>query len=337
VANIEPVTESRYYRKEGDVYVCELCPHGCRIPVGGVGRCNSRRGEEDILSAYSYGKVSSICVDPIEKKPLYHYHPGTSIFSIGSVGCNMSCRHCQNYAISQTVTGRKRTTYESPEEIVAMCRREGSDAIAFTYNEPMIWYEYIMDIMKCAPDLGCVLISNGLVNERPLRDLCKVMDAVNIDIKGFTDGFYMKICGAHLEDVLRSARIIFEEKVHLELTYLVIPGLNDSREEIERFCVWIRDTLSPDVPVHFSRFHPDFDMMDVPMTPVETVLECRDIAEACGLNYAYVGNIITDDASDTYCPECGTVVIRRTGYLVEIEALEGRRCACCRTVLPIVR
>ncbi len=337
MASINPVIEAKYYHREGDVYICELCPHSCRIPVEGIGRCSARKGEKDMLVANNYGKVSSICVDPIEKKPLYHFYPGSKIFSLGGVGCNMSCKYCQNYAISQYSTGRKRTTYESPEEIVALCRKEKMDAIAFTYNEPTIWFEYILDIIACDPDLKFVLVSNGLINERPLRDLCKVIDAMNIDIKGFTDEFYVELCGAHLNNVLRSVKIVFEENVHLEITYLVIPGSNDSEDEIRRFCEWIRDTLSPDVPIHFTRFHPDFKMMDVPMTPTETLLRCQNIAEECGLNYAYVGNIITDDASDTYCPECGTAVIKRVGYIVDVIAMDGMRCACCKSKLPIIR
>ena len=337
MAVINPSVEAKHYHRDGDVYVCDLCPHSCRIPVGGMGRCSARRGEENMLVAYNYGKVSSICVDPMEKKPLYHYYPGSRIFSVGGVGCNMSCKNCQNYAISQTPTGRKRTTYERPDEIVALCRREKMESIAFTYNEPTIWFEYIMDVAKCDPNLRYVLVSNGLINEKPLREMCKIADAMNIDIKGFTDEFYMKICGAHLEDVLRTVKIIFEEKVHLELTYLVIPGYNDSEAEVERFCIWVRDTLSPDVPIHFTRFHPDFEMMNVPITPVDIILKCKELAENNGLNYVYVGNIIADDASDTYCPECGTAVIKRIGYLVEIAALDGTRCSCCKARLPIVR
>lgn len=337
MAVFNPNVEARYYTRDGDVYVCELCPHRCRIAVGCVGRCGGRKGEEDKLTAYNYGRVSSICVDPVEKKPLYHFRPKTKIFSVGGVGCNMSCKNCQNYSISMSPSGKKRTTYESPEEIVALCRMEKMDAIAFTYNEPMIWFEYILDIMRCDPDLKCVIISNGLICEEPLREICKVTSAMNIDIKGFTDGFYMDICGAHLDDVLRSARIVHEEKVHLELTYLVIPGHNDSEDEIRRFALWVRDELSPDTPVHFSRFHPDFEMMDIPMTPVDKILRCREIAMECGLEYAYVGNVLTDDASDTCCPECGTMVIKRTGYLVDIVALDGNLCTCCRNRLPIIR
>ena len=329
-------TEAKYYRREGDVYVCELCPHGCRIPIGGFGKCSARRGDEDMLVAYTYGKVSSLCIDPVEKKPLYHYKPRSRIFSVGSIGCNMSCKHCQNYAISQTSTGKKRTTFETPEELVFMCRRERMDSIAFTYNEPMIWPEYILDVMDEDPDLSCVLVTNGLVKEKALEDLCKVTDAMNIDVKGFTDDFYMKVCGAHLEDVLKTVRYVFKSKVHLELTYLLIPDYNDSREEIVKFAEWVLNELSADVPVHFTRFHPDNEMSNVPWTPQEKVLEARDIAMDVGLNYVYAGNILSEEANDTYCPECGAAVIKRIGYLVDASALDGDRCGSCKTKLNIV-
>jgi pyruvate formate lyase activating enzyme len=297
----------------------------------------ARKGEETKLIANNYGKLSSFSVDPIEKKPLYHYYPKSKIFSIGGIGCNMSCKHCQNYSISMSPAGRKRTTYESPEDIVAFCGKEKFDAIAFTYNEPVIWFEYIMDIVDEAPDLRYVLVSNGLVCEDPLRELCRVSDAMNIDIKGFTDDFYMKVCGAHLADVMRSAEIISEEGVHIELTYLVIPGYNDTEEEIEKFSSWVRDELSPETPVHFSRFHPDFEMMNVPITPLETLFMCREIAMEGGIEYVYVGNVLDDEASNTYCPECGALAIRRTGYLVDIVGLNGDRCARCRRKLHIIR
>ena len=297
----------------------------------------ARKGEDDKLVANNYGKVSSMSVDPIEKKPLYHYYPKSKIFSVGGIGCNMSCRHCQNYAISMSPSGRKRTTYESPEDLVAFCGKEKFDAIAFTYNEPVIWYEYIMDVVDEAPDMRYVLISNGLVNEDPLRELCRVSSAMNIDIKGFTDNFYMKVCGAHLSDVMRSTEIINEEGVHLELTYLVIPGYNDTEEEIEKFSSWVRDELSPKTPVHFSRFHPDFEMMDVPITTLETLLMCRETAMEGGIEYVYVGNVLDDEASSTYCPECGALVIRRTGYLVDLVALNGDRCARCKHKMHIIR
>lgn len=336
MAIINDRVEARHYRREGDTYICDLCPHHCRMRPGQYGRCGSRRGDDDMLIAYSYGKVSSLCVDPIEKKPLYHYRPRSRCFSVGGIGCNMTCRHCQNYTISMLSSGKKRTTYERPEELAGLCRQEGLDIIAFTYNEPMIWHEYILDIMEYDPELHLVLVTNGLVCEEPLRELCKVADAMNIDVKGFTDDFYTSVCGAHLEDVLKSVKIVFEEGVHLELTYLVIPGMNDAEDEVGAFCEWVRDNLSEDVPVHFTRFHPDYKMTDVPWTPVETVMRCREIGMECGLNYVYVGNTLTDSADDTYCPECGTDLITRLGYLVEIVALDGDRCASCRHRINIV-
>ncbi len=329
--------ESAFYEREGDAYVCGLCPHGCRIPVGGYGRCGSRRGDEDMLVAYSYGKVSSLCVDPIEKKPLYHYKPRSRCFSVGSVGCNMRCRHCQNYSISMLSLGKKRTTYESPEELAALCRAEGQDTIAFTYNEPMIWYEYIRDVKAADPGLDVVLVTNGLVCEKPLRELCGIASAMNIDVKGFSDPFYMEVCGAHLDDVLRTVKTVHAEGVHLELTYLVIPGYNDTEEEVHGFCEWVRDELDPDIPVHFTRFHPDNEMTDVQWTPVETVLRCREIGMGCGLHFVYAGNVVSEGAADTYCPECGATLIRRLGYLVDVVGLDGDRCSCCGRRIGIVR
>ncbi|MDR3205731.1 MAG: AmmeMemoRadiSam system radical SAM enzyme [Candidatus Methanoplasma sp.] len=329
--------EASHYHAEDGVYVCGLCPHGCRIPVGGFGRCGTRRGEERMLVAYTYGRVSSMATDPIEKKPLYHYYPKSKIFSVGGIGCNLSCKNCQNYSVSMSPSGKKRTTYESPEEIVAMCRTERLDSIAFTYNEPTVWFEYIMDAAAYDRDIRYVAVTNGVISEEPLKELCRVTDAMNIDVKGFTDKFYRDVCGGRLADVLRSAEIVHERKVHLELTYLVIPGYNDSEEEIAGFCHWVRDCISADTPVHFTRFHPDYEMMDVPMTPVDTLLLCKEAAEESGIEFAYIGNALTDDGSDTYCPECGGLVIRRTGYAVDLVALDGRRCAYCKHRLNIIR
>lgn len=336
---ISPVTvEARFYRRTKDGYRCGLCPHGCLVPVGGYGRCGSRRGGEEVLEAYTYGRVSSIAVDPMEKKPLYHFRPGSRVFSLGGIGCNMTCRHCQNYAISQSASGKKRTTFKSAREIAAMCRAEGTDCIAFTYNEPAIWFEYIMDVMGADPDLGCVIVSNGFIEEAPLRELCSVADAFNIDVKGFDEEFYRSICGGELDSVLRSLRIIHEEGVHLELTYLIIPGYNDGEEEISGFCRWVLENLSADIPVHFTRFHPDNEMSDVPWTPEETMLWARRTAMGMGLRYVYLGNIITEDGGKTFCPGCGAVAIDRIGYRVDASGLTSDgRCASCGADLSIVR
>lgn len=334
---INPNYEASYYHVYGESVVCDLCPHRCRVPPGGFGKCTARRNSRGKMVAYSYGRISSIAVDPIEKKPLYHYRPGSRIFSVGGIGCNLKCEYCQNYSISMSPIGKKRTTYKSAEEIVALCRQQTFDQIAFTYNEPAIWYEYIMDVMECDPGLGLVLVTNGMVNESPLKDLCRNANAMNIDIKAFTDDFYRKVCGGSLADAKRSCEVVMESGVHLELTYLMIPGHNDGDEEVSRFVQWVRSDLSPDVPVHFNRFHPDYEMMAVPMTPVETLLRAKSIAEENGLNYAYVGNVLADDATDTYCPECGAAVIKRTGYLIDASGLDGDRCAYCKHRLNIIR
>lgn len=320
------ITEAGSYHRDGDAYVCDLCPHGCRIEKGRYGLCGSRFGGDDSLIACSYGKVSSLCIDPIEKKPLYNYHPGSEILSVGGFGCNMRCRHCQNHSISQT--SEKGKEFVAPEILAEICRREGMDSVAFTYNEPTIWSEYILDVMRYDPGLRCVLVTNGLINEAPLRELCKVTDAMNIDVKGFTDGFYTKICGARLKDVMRTVEIAFEEGVHTEITYLLIPGYNDSEDELKGFSSWI-EGISPDIPVHFTRFHPDHLMRDVPCTPESTMIKARMIAKDSGLKNVYLGNISVEGCSDTYCPECGKVLIRRTGYRTEIEGLNGSRCAFC--------
>lgn len=329
--------EALYYEKEGDKYRCTLCPHGCLIPVGKDGRCGARRGLDGMLEASTYGRVSSMCVDPIEKKPLYHFRPKERAFSVGGVGCNMTCLHCQNYPLSQSFAGRKRTTYVSPPRLSSMCRSEKTDIIAFTYNEPTIWPEYIFDVMKADPDLTCILVTNGYCNEEPLRELCDVTDAMNIDVKGFTDSFYKKICGGDLRRVLDSAEIVFEEGVHLELTYLLIPGYNDSPEELDNFADWVIDSLSPRVPVHFTRFHPDNELGGVPWTSPESLRDAREMCTDRGLEHVYIGNILSDGGSDTYCPECGNAVIKRTGYLVDIGGLDGDRCASCRKAMNIVR
>ena len=338
MAAINPVTiEAKYWHREGDGIVCDLCPRYCRLHDGQTGFCGARRVENGILTANTYGRISCIAMDPMEKKPFYNYHPKERVFSIGSIGCNLSCRHCQNYALSQSFSGKKRTTYKSPEEIVSMCRWEDSDFIAFTYNEPGIWYEYIMDVAEHAPDLKYLMVSNGMLNEAPLKDLCGIADAFNIDIKGFDEEFYENICGGRLKDVLDSVRTIFESGKHLEITYLVIPDYNDGEDGIRALSEWVVDNLSPDVPLHFTRFHPDNEMTDVPWTPEDTLIRARNIAKDAGLRYVYIGNIMSDEGSDTFCPGCGKPVIERIGYHVEISGLDGDRCSACGSRIAIIR
>ena len=338
MAFINPNLEAKYYHCEGDNVVCDLCPHRCVIPPEKFGRCRSRKNVDGKLVAYNYGRISTMAVDPIEKKPFYHFHPGTNILSVGGIGCNLRCNYCQNYSISQSPIGKKRTTYKSPADLVAFCKQQNYTQMAFTYNEPSIWYEYIRDTMDIAPDLDIAIVTNGMINEEPLKELCKGAAAMNIDVKAFNQDFYRDLCGGgDLEAVKRSCEIVYASKVHLELTYLVIPGFNDTVDEVLKFVKWAKDHLSPDIPIHFTRFHPDYNMMDVRMTPVDTLLKLQKVAEDNGMNYVYVGNAMTDDGSNTYCPGCGEQVIRRTGYRVQISALNGNRCEYCGHRLNIIR
>lgn len=317
--------------------VCDLCPHRCRIAPGKFGRCRSRKNTDGKLIAYNYGRISTMAVDPIEKKPLYHFHPGAHVFSIGGIGCNLRCQYCQNYTISQSPIGKKRTTYMSPAQIVDFCRQQGYDKIAFTYNEPSIWFEYIHDIADLDPDLELILVTNGMIEREPLEELCSLVSAMNIDVKSFDERFYKEVCGGSLEDVKRSCETVAASKVHLELTYLVIPDYNDGHEEVRRFIEWARDHLGPDIPVHFTRFHPDYNMMGLRLTPVDTLLDLRSMAMGMGMNYVYVGNVMTEDGSNTYCPGCGETVIKRTGFRVQVTGLDGDRCKYCNTRIHIIR
>ena len=336
MANTDRV-EAQYYRREGEAFVCELCQQKCFIRDGEFGLCGTRRADSDILVSNNYGKISSLSVDPIERVNLYHYKPHSKCFTVGSVGCNMNCRYCKNYSFAKLTIGKKRATFKSPEDIVQMCKDEDVDTIAFTYNEPMVWFEYIMDIAKIAPELNIVLQTNGWVNDGPLKELCSVVDAMSIDIKAFDRALCKEICDGELKDVMINTHTVIEKGVHVELNYLVIPGINDSGEMITAFCKWVNKELSEDIPVHFSRFQPDYEMRDVPMTPVDSLLHCRDIGMECGLNFVYVGNTLLDDADDTICPKCGEVTIKRLGYSANIVAMDGGKCARCGCSLNIIR
>ena len=337
MAFINPNMEASHYHSEGVNVVCDLCPHRCVLPPEKFGICKSRKNVDGKLVAYNYGRVSSLAVDPIEKKPLYHFKPGSDIFSVGGIGCNLHCNYCQNYSISQSPIGKKRTTFKSASDLAALCRQQGLSQIAFTYNEPTIWYEYIRDLAEQDPNLDIVIVSNGMIREDPLREMCRYVKAMNIDVKAFDQTFYTKLCGGNLEAVKTSCEVAHASKVHLELTYLVIPGYNDDPEEVKKFVSWVCDYIDPDVPVHFTRFHPDYNMRDVRLTPVDTLLRLQSVAEEAGLNYVYVGNVMTEDGSNTYCPECGELLIKRTGYRVDVIGLEGDRCAFCKHRINIIR
>ena len=333
----EQPKEARHWESEGERVHCRLCPHHCKIADGHTGLCGVRENRKGRIYALTYGKASAVHIDPIEKKPLYHFHPGQEVLSLGSIGCNLGCQHCQNYAISQAKPGTMPLQQIDVEEVAHMCRESACPGVAWTYNEPTMWQEFVMDASHdCkAKGLFTVLVTNGYVEEAPLRELCTCIDAMNIDVKGFTEGFYHKICKAKLAPVLRTCEIAHDLGVHLELTYLIITGKNDAENELREFCAWCAQ-LGPTIPVHFSRFHPDYLMMDVPATPLRTMERALAVGKEAGLKHVYAGNVSLGKGEDTICPACGAVAIRRHGYDLKLESYDRGRCKKCGAGLDIV-
>jgi pyruvate formate lyase activating enzyme len=317
---------------------CKLCNHYCKINEGKLGICGVRKNEKGKLFTLIYGSCSSFAVDPIEKKPLYHFYPGTKAFSLGTVGCNFKCDHCQNYSISTASQDYMRIREFTPKMIVDFANEHSCKGIAWTYNEPTIWHEFLLDSSKLAKKAGLytVYVSNGYINEDPLKKIAPFIDAMNVDIKAFDDGFYQKVCKAHLEPVLKTCERVIELNIHLEITYLVIPGYNDSIIEIRNFCSWVVDKLGCNVPVHFSRFHPDHKMINVSITPIDTLIKAYKIAKETGILYPYLGNVPSGEYENTICSNCGCVCIVRSGYSINLNGLKDNKCVKCGNIIDIV-
>ncbi len=317
--------EARYYRKETNEKVqCLLCPHICMIEEGAQGKCRSRVNHKGILYTENYGNTISLSIDPIEKKPLYHYYPGSQILSLGPNSCNFSCAFCQNYEISQFEVN---TMHISPVQLCEKVLATKARQVAFTYTEPLMWFEYIMD---CAPlfkeaGIRIVMVSNGFINPEPLQELLPIVDAWNIDLKSMDDEFYEKICGAHVAPVLKTISSVASVS-HLEITNLLIPGKNDSTEQIESLVDWVA-ALNPDIPLHFSRYFPRFKMKEQP-TPEKTLNTAYKIAIK-KLHYVYVGNIAQHESFNTSCFNCKALLLERMGYATRNEGLDGDRCRKC--------
>ncbi|MHB8080042.1 MAG: AmmeMemoRadiSam system radical SAM enzyme [Candidatus Krumholzibacteriia bacterium] len=312
---------------------CELCPHDCRLPAGRVGPCGTRANVGGRMVAKEYGRIVSTAVDPIEKKPLYHFHPGSSILSIASQGCNLHCRFCQNWEISQRRDAAAAAA--APEEVVALALARRSLGVAYTYSEPLVWYEYVRDTARLvrAAGLRNVIVSNGYLNAEPLRALLPLIDAANIDLKAMDDGFYRKVCGAGLAPVLATIRICRDAGVHLEVTNLVIPGCNDTDEQIGRLVDFLAE-VGRDVPLHFSAYRPDWKF-NAPPTPPATLARAAALARR-KLNYVYVGNVRLRGGADTLCPHCGELCVVREGFTVRVLLRDGAHCPGCGRALPIV-
>lgn len=315
---------------------CALCPHRCILAEGERGRCRVRENRGGKLYSFVYGNPCAINVDPIEKKPFYHFLPGTTAFSLATAGCSLRCKYCQNYTISQYPPEQTQNEEAPPEVIVASTLRWGAPTIAYTYSEPMVFYEYMLDTARLGRRAGLrnVVISSGYVNPEPLRELCQAVDAIKIDLKGFNENFYREVCSGTLAPVLDAIRTIHAMGVHLEIVNLVVPTLNDNPAELRALAEWVIETVGPDVPLHFSRFHPDYQLLNLPPTPIETLEAARQMALEVGLHYVYLGNVPGHEGNHTYCPNCKEMIIRRSGMATTNMWLEAGRCGYCGTPIP---
>lgn len=328
---------ARWWESEpnGKVH-CYLCPRHCHIGEGQAGFCFIRANQGGKLYTLGYAHPAAIQIDPIEKKPLSHFLPGTRVFSMGTAGCNMGCFFCQNWDISKSRADQVRSAHVPPEDVVSLAIEHGCPSIAFTYNEPTIWGEYVIDICQAAHarGLNTVMVSNGYVTREAFHDIYDHVDAANIDLKAFTENFYGKITLTHLKPVLETLEWLKNEtNVWFELTNLMIPTLNDAPEETRALAEWVLEHLGPDVPLHFTAFHPDFKLHDKPRTPPETLHRARAIAKGVGLRYVYEGNIYSD-AANTSCPQCGTLLIRRSWHDLRENRLCDGRCPKCNLAIP---
>ncbi len=324
------IVESRLYSKKNSVVECKTCMHLCRIKPEKWGRCRVRKNENGILSVYNYGMVSAIALDPIEKKPLHNYKPGTKVLSFGSVSCNFRCPHCQNHEIAFSDLTYPYLREMKAEDVFRLAIERKADGIAWTYNEPSIWHEFALDSSKLVKEKGLfvVYVTNGYMTPEAIDQFEGVLDAANVDVKGFTADFYKRFCKAKLEKVLECVEYLVKKRVFVELTYLVIPGENDSEEEIKEFTAWVSG-INKRIPVHFSRFHPDYKMLDKAVTPVKTIEKAVEIAKESGIEYVYVGNVWGHKNESTFCPKCGYLLIERNGFYIEKIDLDGNKCPRC--------
>ncbi len=310
---------------------CAICPKACVIAPGQSGECRVRINLDGVLTAVTYGFPCAVHVDPVEKKPLFHFLPGSSILSLATVGCNLHCKNCQNWEISQMNPERSQAYKLPPEEVVALAEKQRCASLAFTYTDPIVFYEYALDTFRLARERGIrnVLVTAGYVNPGPWKELCAWTDAANIDLKAFSDTFYREVCSATLNPILRALVLAKASGVALEVTNLVIPTLNDSDRMLTDLCRWIFKNLGADTPLHFSRFWPNYQMKNLPPTPEGTMLRARSIAHAEGLHYVYIGNVACENGATTFCPACGESLLERRGYQIVLDRITGGACPSC--------
>lgn len=329
---------ARYWRREPPEHVrCYLCPRHCRMKAGQRGACFVRANDNGRLVLTSYGRASGLCIDPMEKKPLYHFLPGTDILSFGTVGCHLACRFCQNWHLSAATQEDALSSAADPMQIVRAALRSGCRSVAFTYNDPIPSLEFVVDVAAACREHGIrtVAVTNGYITEEARSEFFDVMDAANVDLKAFTEAFYRRNCAGRLQPVLDTLRYIASRgSTWLEVTTLMIPGENDSPSELEQLSAWVAEYLGRTVPLHFSAFRPAYRMTHVPPTPASTLSRARRIAMEAGLQYVYTGNVYDPQGSATYCPSCGTALIRREGFASRITDLTpDGKCRRCGTTI----
>jgi pyruvate formate lyase activating enzyme len=329
--------EARYYQKLAEKRIeCQLCPNRCKVADIERGTCGVRENRGGTYYTLVHSRAVSANVDPIEKKPLFHFLPGTTAFSIATAGCNMECKFCQNWQISQYRPEQVKAMRIAPERAHEMAKAAGARSIAYTYSEPTIYYEYMFDTAALGKKTGVrsVVVSAGFIEEQPIKDLLPHVDAVKIDLKSFRQQFYDNLSRGQLRNVLKTIEIIRAAGRWLEIVVLVIPTMNDSEVEIRDMARWVKSTVGPDVPMHFTRFHPTYRLRNLPRTPTGTMERCHQIAKAEGINFAYLGNVAGHPAENTYCPACNEILIRRVGMGVEAVRLAGGQCPKCRRAVP---
>ncbi len=327
------------YDEVGDNLKCKVCMRKCIIKKGDSGFCSMRTNMDGKLCALNYAAASSVAVDPIEKKPLFHFYPGTDVFSMGSVGCNFRCKHCQNWNISQSNLEEIPTREIPPEEAIRLAKQYKCKSIAWTYNEPTMWFEYTYDCAKLAKkeDISTVYVTNGYMSEESFDLIKPYLDAANIDLKGMSDKFYMDLCQARLQPVLDNIKRFYDNKIHIEITNLIIPGYNDSKEDIKALIDFMVEETGTEVPLHFTRFFPYYELGQVQATPVEALRRAYEMAKEAGMDYVYIGNVSSGGEESTFCPECGKVLIQRNGFEVwDNELEETRKCPSCKSPINII-
>ncbi|MCM8764907.1 MAG: AmmeMemoRadiSam system radical SAM enzyme [Candidatus Omnitrophica bacterium] len=330
----EKLKEAMFYEKADNKMVkCNLCPKNCLIPEGSYGFCRARKNIGGTLYAMGYGKPCSVAIDPMEKKPLFHYLPGARTFSIASAGCSLRCLFCQNWQISQSTPEQTRNYNLTPEEVVNLAKEKNCPVIAYTYSEPVNFYEYMIDTTKISHEKGIknIMHTAGYINQDPLEKLLPYIDAANVDLKGFSQDYYRNVCGGGLDDVLRTLKIMKKHKIWIEITTLIVPGYNDSEEELRKLCEWIKNNLGHDTPLHFSRFYPVYKLAHITATPYQTLEKAREIARRSGLKYVYIGNVYDNPYEDTICPNCGKIIIDRKGFEILQNHIRNGKCKYCGT------